>query len=67
MDRCVGCTRPLDKPRRKPKPSSEVFRIDIGEVSEENGVFDFDVKKSWGFMHRRCFLAAIGSPELTLG
>lgn len=43
----------------------DVMEVRVGEVQyvDEDGVVDFDDREVWGYIHRRCFLLAIGDPS----
>lgn len=56
-NRCRGCGGRIS-------PSDDVVEVASGhlhEVSEED-LPDFEQKDVWGYMHRRCFLVAVGDP-----
>lgn len=59
---CKGCGRPVHRKRQKPgTPDEEVVSVEMGRVDEDE---TFSGEKQWGYMHRVCFLRAIGADLL---
>lgn len=57
--RCRGCNADLAKDDRV------VVRVAEGKIeSVEEGSVDFTPgDNTWGYMHKKCFLLAVGDPE----
>ena len=72
MPRCRGCGKPIETNGKADHEcdSSDVVRIEIGEVNpypdSKKEQVEFKADKEWGFMHRKCFLIAIGAPILEI-
>jgi len=56
--RCKGCGKQI----KEEDGSGSAVRIEIGRVNGDDGVVEFKRSKDWGYMHKRCFLLAIGAP-----
>jgi hypothetical protein len=58
--KCRGCGKELDK------TAKNVVQVRLGEISKHRGkspVFKPKDNSTWGYMHERCFLIAIGDPK----
>jgi hypothetical protein len=57
---CRGCGRELDE------TEGRVVEVRLGELSQhkdKSPVFKANADGTWGRMHERCFLIAIGDPK----
>jgi len=44
-------------------PHDDAFEITTGRLlDDEDDLDNFDPKDTWGYMHRQCFLVAVGDP-----
>jgi len=70
MPRCKGCGKPIETNGKGNHEcdNSDVVRIEIGEVNHypnsKKERVKFKADTEWGYMHRECFLIAIGAPIL---